>query len=211
MEIQLEKKFFRAVYRNADIYLLDDPLSAVDVKVGKLLFENCICGLLKSKTVLLVTHHLSLLRNNESVQVVLLKEGRVASTGTFAEVKQHLDFEIKSGFDVDQHETVKTLNHKADPASTPSVVDKYVSIAYLKWKILLERVFDLDQSPTLRKAVKKMTRKHELKESFHGIFTRNILVLVMVAWCFFSFCWRLLQLKYLHQVRIIGLKSGNVW
>lgn len=35
---------FRAVYRQADIYLLDDPLSAVDPHVGKYLYEQCIRG-----------------------------------------------------------------------------------------------------------------------------------------------------------------------
>lgn len=41
----------RAVYSNADLYLLDDPLSAVDVHVGKHLFEKVIgsSGLLKNK------------------------------------------------------------------------------------------------------------------------------------------------------------------
>ena len=37
----------RAVYNNADVYLLDDPLSAVDQHVGKRLFTECICGLLR--------------------------------------------------------------------------------------------------------------------------------------------------------------------
>ena len=37
----------RAVYAQADIYLLDDPLSAVDTHVGKHLFEKCIRGYLK--------------------------------------------------------------------------------------------------------------------------------------------------------------------
>lgn len=37
----------RAIYRRADIYLLDDPLSAVDTHVGKHIFENCIRGFLK--------------------------------------------------------------------------------------------------------------------------------------------------------------------
>ena len=36
----------RAVYAAADVYLLDDPLSAVDAHVGKHLFERCICGAL---------------------------------------------------------------------------------------------------------------------------------------------------------------------
>ena len=45
----------RAVYNNADIYLLDDPLSAVDSHVGKQLFRNVIgnTGLLKNKVIIL--------------------------------------------------------------------------------------------------------------------------------------------------------------
>ena len=46
----------RALYSNSDIYLLDDPLSAVDSKVARLLFENGIKGLLRKKIVILVTH-----------------------------------------------------------------------------------------------------------------------------------------------------------
>jgi len=46
----------RAVYSRSDIYLLDDPLSAVDVKVAKKLFENVIKGMLSNYSVILVTH-----------------------------------------------------------------------------------------------------------------------------------------------------------
>lgn len=48
----------RAVYADADLYLLDDPLSAVDVHVGRHLFERCIWRKLAGKTRLLVTHQL---------------------------------------------------------------------------------------------------------------------------------------------------------
>ena len=51
----------RACYSNADIYLLDDPLSAVDSRVVKKIFENCILGFLNNKAVLLVTHQVSFL------------------------------------------------------------------------------------------------------------------------------------------------------
>jgi ABC-type branched-subunit amino acid transport system ATPase component len=44
----------RAVYRGADLYILDDPLSAVDVHVGKHLLECCICGAMASATRVLV-------------------------------------------------------------------------------------------------------------------------------------------------------------
>lgn len=46
----------RAIYRRADIYLLDDPLSAVDSAVGKHIFNSCIKGFLKDKICLLITH-----------------------------------------------------------------------------------------------------------------------------------------------------------
>ena len=46
----------RAVYADSDIYLLDDPLSAVDAKVGRHIFEQCVRGHLKDKTVVLVSH-----------------------------------------------------------------------------------------------------------------------------------------------------------
>jgi len=46
----------RAVYSNADIVLLDDPLSAVDPEVANRIFNECILGALKDKLVILVTH-----------------------------------------------------------------------------------------------------------------------------------------------------------
>ena len=46
----------RAVYSRKEIYLLDDPLSAVDASVGSKIFFNCINGILKDKTRVLVTH-----------------------------------------------------------------------------------------------------------------------------------------------------------
>ena len=48
----------RACYADADIVLLDDPLSAVDAHVSKHLFNHCIRGFLRGKTCVLVTHQL---------------------------------------------------------------------------------------------------------------------------------------------------------
>ena len=60
----------RACYSNADLYLLDDPLSAVDPQVAKKLFHFCIRGFLKEKAIVLVTHQISFL--NRADEVLLL-------------------------------------------------------------------------------------------------------------------------------------------
>ncbi|XP_061579415.1 ATP-binding cassette sub-family C member 4-like isoform X2 [Cololabis saira] len=81
----------RAVYQDADIYLLDDPLSAVDAEVGQHLFEECICGLLKKKPRILVTHQLQYLKAAD--QIVILKEGHMVARGKYNELqKSGLDF-----------------------------------------------------------------------------------------------------------------------
>ncbi|XP_024150029.1 multidrug resistance-associated protein 4 isoform X1 [Oryzias melastigma] len=76
----------RAVYQDADIYLLDDPLSAVDAEVGRHLFEKCICGLLRRKPRVLVTHQLQYLK--EADQILILKEGHMVAKGTYTELLQ---------------------------------------------------------------------------------------------------------------------------
>ena len=58
------------MYRNADIYLLDDPLSAVDSRVGKRLFEDCINGILKDKTRILITHQLQYLKEADGIILI---------------------------------------------------------------------------------------------------------------------------------------------
>ena len=60
----------RALYSTADIYLLDDPLSAVDAKVGKHLFMSCICGFLSDRTRIFVTHQLDYLTHIDDVIVL---------------------------------------------------------------------------------------------------------------------------------------------
>lgn len=63
----------RAVYAEADIYLLDDPLSAVDVRVGRQLLHGCIEGMLKDKTVMLVTHQVQCLKRADFVSLKSFK------------------------------------------------------------------------------------------------------------------------------------------
>ena len=76
----------RSVYSNGSLYLLDDPLSAVDAHVGKHMFEKVIGpkGLLKNKTRVLVTHGVSFLPEVDNI--VVMKDGCITETGSYTEL-----------------------------------------------------------------------------------------------------------------------------
>lgn len=76
----------RAIYKQADIYLLDDPLSAVDVHVGQHIFEQCIRGFLRDKIVVLATHQLKVLPDVD--HVLVMNQGRIESQGAYREVRE---------------------------------------------------------------------------------------------------------------------------
>ncbi|RWS23641.1 hypothetical protein B4U80_05350, partial [Leptotrombidium deliense] len=70
----------RAVYDDANIYIFDDPLSAVDSKVANHIFHRCIEEYLHSKTRVLVTHNLQFL--NRADKVIVMKDGNCLAVGT---------------------------------------------------------------------------------------------------------------------------------
>ncbi|XP_054698309.1 multidrug resistance-associated protein 1 isoform X2 [Grus americana] len=78
----------RAVYCNADIYLFDDPLSAVDAHVGKHIFEKVIGpkGILKNKTRVLVTHAINYLPQMDTILV--MSDGKISEMGSYQELLQ---------------------------------------------------------------------------------------------------------------------------
>eukprot|EP01029_Cantina_marsupialis_P002873 TRINITY_DN1275_c0_g1_i4.p1 TRINITY_DN1275_c0_g1~~TRINITY_DN1275_c0_g1_i4.p1 ORF type:complete len:1316 (+),score=553.55 TRINITY_DN1275_c0_g1_i4:63-4010(+) len=82
----------RAIYANKDIYVFDDPLSALDAHVGRAVFEQLINNHLKNKLVVLVTHQLQFLTQCDRIYV--LKDGGIDSEGTFHELMT-LDGELK--------------------------------------------------------------------------------------------------------------------
>uniref|UniRef100_A0AAQ5Y7H1 ATP-binding cassette, sub-family C (CFTR/MRP), member 12 n=1 Tax=Amphiprion ocellaris TaxID=80972 RepID=A0AAQ5Y7H1_AMPOC len=69
----------RAVYSDKDIFLLDDPLSAVDAHVGKHIFEECVKKELQGKSIILVTHQLQYLEFCDDILV--LEDGEILEAG----------------------------------------------------------------------------------------------------------------------------------
>ncbi|CAM8936408.1 unnamed protein product [Rhodiola kirilowii] len=74
----------RALYQDADIYLFDDPFSAVDAHTGTHLFKECILGLLGSKTVIYVTHQVEFLPAADLIMV--MKGGRITQSGKYNDI-----------------------------------------------------------------------------------------------------------------------------
>ena len=83
----------RAIYSQADIYLLDDPLSAVDPQVANDIFSQCIQGYLKDKLVVLVTHQLQFLKSCE--KILIIKNNKQFAFGNYESI-------TNSGFDIEE-------------------------------------------------------------------------------------------------------------
>ena len=78
----------RALYSDADIFLLDDPISAVDTRVGKIIHKKCLLPLSKSKTVILVTHQISFLYHCE--KIIIMEDGAIKKMGSPSEISKEL-------------------------------------------------------------------------------------------------------------------------
>ncbi|KAG1715013.1 Multidrug resistance-associated protein 4 [Nymphon striatum] len=81
----------RTLYHNADIYLLDDPLSAVDNEVGNHIYSRCIQSFLANKITILVTHRVNYLRH--APRILLLRKNDEPLYGTYEDlIEKHPQF-----------------------------------------------------------------------------------------------------------------------
>ncbi|KAK8465074.1 hypothetical protein PHAVU_010G140600 [Phaseolus vulgaris] len=74
----------RAVYNDADIYLLDDPFSAVDAHTASILFNDCVRTALRRKTVILVTHQVEFL--SEVDKILVMEGGKISQWGSYEDL-----------------------------------------------------------------------------------------------------------------------------
>ncbi|XP_036102728.1 cystic fibrosis transmembrane conductance regulator [Molossus molossus] len=89
----------RAVYKDADLYLLDSPFGYLDVLTEKQIFESCVCKLMANKTRILVTSKMEHLKKAD--KILILHEGSSYFYGTFSELQNlRPDFNSKlMGYD----------------------------------------------------------------------------------------------------------------
>ncbi|XP_075643517.1 putative ABC transporter C family member 15 isoform X2 [Castanea sativa] len=113
----------RAAYQDADIYLLDDPFSAVDAHTGTQLFEECLMGILKEKTILFVTHQVEFLPAADLILV--MQNGRIAQAGRFKELmKQKIGFEILVGAHSQALDSILSVENSSRTSQSPAADDE---------------------------------------------------------------------------------------
>ncbi|KAF9356142.1 hypothetical protein BGX34_010083 [Mortierella sp. NVP85] len=116
----------RAVYARSDIYLFDDPLSAVDAHVGRTIFDKVIGpkGLLAGKTRVLVTHQIQYLA--QSTSIMMLRDGTIVEQGSFQELmKKKADvyqLVTEYGNESDGEDESTEAQHEADTLPEQNIV-----------------------------------------------------------------------------------------
>ncbi|CDY11440.1 BnaA09g40060D [Brassica napus] len=132
----------RAVYQEADVYLLDDVFSAVDAHTGSDIFKKCVRGALKGKTVLLVTHQVDFLHNVDCILV--MRDGMIVQSGKYDElVSNGLDF----GALVAAHETSMELVEagSANVPTTSPITQRSISIETTSMELIKDEEREVGQ------------------------------------------------------------------
>lgn len=120
----------RAIYSDAQIMLMDDPLSAVDAHVGRHIMEHAILGLLKDKCRILATHQLHIL--NRCDRIIMMNDGKISAFDTFDNLMAHNEEfrTMMATVDVDQQDsaTAKEVDDSADVAAEKPAEDSEDSL-----------------------------------------------------------------------------------
>eukprot|EP00835_Amoeboradix_gromovi_P006814 NODE_898_length_3314_cov_0.110319.p1 type:complete len:792 gc:universal NODE_898_length_3314_cov_0.110319:2542-167(-) len=116
----------RSVYASSDMVLLDDPLSALDQKVGKHIFDECIKKFLHKRTVLLCTNNLDKIKHAE--YIILMKHGKIACHGHTLDATKHPEFQQ---FYKD-HSGVKLKFHKPEEENVNISLNNLTPVQLIK-------------------------------------------------------------------------------
>ena len=141
----------RTIYNEPDIYLFDDPISALDANVGKKIMKNCIVKYLKGKTRVVVTHALSYLKYMD--RIIYMKQGRIDWTGNYDEVQNQPFFaelakstgfsrvvsdDIKENKEANQQIEKNLIKKKEDEKIIKIIKEEEQSLHGVKCKVYLD-------------------------------------------------------------------------
>ncbi|OQU86955.1 putative ABC transporter C family member 15 isoform X3 [Sorghum bicolor] len=120
----------RALYSDADVYLLDDPFSAVDAHTGAHLFKECLMSQMSSKTVIYVTHQLEFLRDADLVLV--MKDGRIVQSGKYDNLIADKDGEFSKQMDAHNKSLSQVNPAKVQGLGTNKIYKKQMELTEIE-------------------------------------------------------------------------------
>ncbi|CAG4967364.1 unnamed protein product [Colias eurytheme] len=183
----------RCVYQHADVYLLDDPLAAVDAKVAQAIYEECVRGLLRDRAVVLVTHRANYARH--AANVCVMRAGRIVGQGTYQELKNSVpefDQLIEMG---EKTEEVKQKQKMASYENKESMEHSHILRSQRSMSEVSQLSFNVDAETTGPKYEAEGQNKGSVSNSVYvsyissggGKFTLLLLLsLFIVAQIFYS-------------------------
>lgn len=121
----------RAIYADKDIYLLDDVLATLDVKVAKHIFQNVILGLLQNKTRILCTHQTRYLIHADLV--IELSRGKIIKQGkpndVLSDIEDYLlsSDSIKTNFNISSMKVLPNESNISEKNEVDPLLDKEVT------------------------------------------------------------------------------------
>ncbi|XP_055802160.1 ABC transporter C family member 12-like isoform X4 [Solanum dulcamara] len=152
----------RAVYKNSDVYIFDDPLSALDAHVAHQVFKNCLKEELQGKTRVLVTNQLHFLPQVD--RIILVSEGMVKEDGTFEKLLEHGTLFPKL-----MENAGKMESHSVETECDPNFDNESSQFSNTRHELQKEVT-----SVTKRKAGKSVLIRQEERET--GIVNWNVLM-----------------------------------
>uniref|UniRef100_M4F6H2 ABC-type xenobiotic transporter n=1 Tax=Brassica campestris TaxID=3711 RepID=M4F6H2_BRACM len=209
----------RALYQDADVYLLDDPFSAVDAHTGSELFKEYILTALADKTVIFVTHQVEFLPTTDLILV--LRDGQIIQSGKYEELLQAgTDFlslvsahhEAIEAMDIPSHSSEDSDSHHGLDQSLPHNPKSNASSSNIE--ILAKEVQEgpsgSNQKATKEKKKAKRLRKKQLVQEEERVRGR---VSMKVYWSYMAAAYKglLIPLIIIAQTLFQFLQIASNW
>ncbi|WPK23960.1 hypothetical protein PUMCH_001210 [Australozyma saopauloensis] len=199
----------RALYSRAEIYLLDDVLSAVDAHVGKKITQQVLGpkGLLASKTLVLATNSVKILKL--ALEIVYVQKGEIKERGSYTELMRNDGevYRLVKEYAEENHDEVEEDTEEKDGAKTPaSANDSAELVAYIPEDTNTVKLTRITSATTIgaaslvsfgheyafeadfeSKADKEETNKGNVKWSVYLEFLKACNWIYIIVWLVFNF------------------------
>ncbi|XP_068901758.1 probable multidrug resistance-associated protein lethal(2)03659 isoform X2 [Tenebrio molitor] len=215
----------RAIYRDADVYLLDDPFSAVDVYVANKIFYECIRGHLKNKCVILVTHQVQFLENVD--KVLLLDKGKVKASGNYTKMEGFINKSVEKSAEKNSSASIISLKKYDIPSEThedrgTDTLNPYKSyclaghgwtttcllVMFFAFTQVLVNLYDCSLKiwvDSMERSANSKTKIHNLFDDTHFLFVCGTLLLIIIVSCYSNVGAAVVYCKYASKYLHIAL------